>query len=243
MSLPPLVSDICQVVLRGNFKPVNISPRWLREKDLIGDPENEEAVFEALIPDELAVFNAGWLRCQNMPDSLHLQTDQQAEVEPLRDLAVGILRILDRPVSLLGINRLVHFSVRNAKQWHSVGDHVVHNELWNGILHAPGLRAATYWGQRSDRYAGRIQVQIEPSTVAHPGIFVSYNDHYDLTIVDQQPTSREEFDRMSRPENIAATLDKVTVAEEILIDQWDSSLQLSARIIERVAGQAGKPNA
>lgn len=238
MDLPQLVSDIYQVVVRGDFRPVNVSPSWLRDLNLIGDPEHEEATFEVLLPNEIAIFNAGWLRCQATPDNLTLQTDQQAEVERLRDLVVGMLRALDKPVSLLGINRTVHFTLRNTKQWHSVGDHVVHNEMWDGILTLPGMRAAIYWGQRSDKYAGRIQVQIEPSYQVHPGIFVSYNDHYDLTIAESRPTTRADFDTMNLPENTEVTIDKVAVAIEVLTDQWESSLQLSTRIIERTAEQA-----
>jgi hypothetical protein len=238
MDLPPLVSDIYQVVVRGDFKPVNVSPAWLRDQDLIGDPEHEEATFEVLLPNEIAIFNAGWIRCQATPDNLTLQTDQQAEVGRLRDLAIGILRAFDKPVSLLGINRTVHFSLRNTKQWHSVGDHIVHNEIWDGILTLPGMRVATYWGQRSDKYAGRIQVQIEPSFQVHPGIFVGYNDHYDLTTVESQPTTRTEFDTTDLRENTEVTIEKVAVAIEVLTNQWEPSLQLSTRIIERTAEQA-----
>jgi hypothetical protein len=239
VSLPPLVSDIYEVVVRGDFKPVNVSPTWLRDQGLIGESEHEEAAFEVLLPNEIAIFNAGWLRCQAAPDSLTLQTDQQAEVERLRDVAVGMLRILEKPISLLGINRLVHFSVRNTQQWHSIGDHVVNNGLWDDILNASGMRVATYWGQRPDKYAGRIQVQIEPSFVIHPGIFVHYNDHYDLTTVEYQPTSRAESDKQARQENNDVTLEKVPIAIEILTDNWESSSQLGVRIIERIAEQAG----
>lgn len=242
MSLPPLVSDVYQVVLRGNFRPVNLTPAWLRDQDLIGDPEYDEAEFEVLIPNEAAIFNAGWLRCQAAPDSLTLQTDQQAEAERLRDLVVGMLLALaldDKPISLLGINRIVHFSLPNREQWHSVGDHLVHNELWNGILNIAGMRAATYWGQRSDKYAGRIQVQVEPSFLVAPGIFVSYNDHYDLTTVGSQPATRAELDTLSRQENTEATTEKASIAIEILTGQWEVSSQLSVRIIERIAEQAG----
>jgi hypothetical protein len=240
MSLPPLVSDVYQVVLRGNFRPVNLSPTWLRDENLIGDPEHEEAVFEVLIPNEITIFNAGWLRCQATPDNLTLQTDQQAEVERLRDLAVGMLLVRDdQPISLLGINRVVHFSLQNTEQWHSVGDHVLHNEIWDGILSLPGMRVATYWAQRSDKYAGRIQVQIEPSSTVHPGVLVAYNDHYDLTTVEYQPTTRAESETLKRQENAEATTDKIAVAIEVLTDNWETSSQLSAKVIERIAEQVG----
>lgn len=241
MSLPELVSDVYQIVLRGDFRPITISPTWLRERDLIGDPELEQSAIEILIPNEISVFNAGWLRCQATQDNLTLQTDQQPEVERLRDLAIGILLLPEgRTVSLLGINRLTHFTVANIEQWHSVGDHVVHNELWDGILNISGMRAAVYWGQRSDKYAGRIQVQVEPSFSVRFGIFVSYNDHYELTTVASQPTTRSELAAINRPENTEATAEKIAVAIEVLTGQWEASSELSTRVLERIAEQAGK---
>jgi len=241
VSLPELVSDVYQVVLRGNFRPVIISPTWLRDHDLIGDSELEQAAIEILIPNEISFFNAGWLRCQASQDNLTLQTDQQAEVARLRDLAIGILRLPeDRSVSLLGINRQTHFTVANIEQWHSVGDHVVRNEMWDGVLNIAGMRVATYWGQRLDKYAGHIQVQVEPSFSVRFGIFVSINDHYDLTIVKSQPANRSELDVLNRPENAEATTEKIAVAIEVLTDQWEASSELSARVLERVADQAVK---
>jgi hypothetical protein len=240
MTLPPLVSDIYQIVIRGNFRPVNVSPIWLREQNLIGDPELDESAFEVLVPNEIATFNAGWLRCQATSDNLTLQTDQQAEVERLRDLAVGMLLALaEKPISLLGLNRSVHFSLQNTDQWHSVGDHLVHNELWNGVLNVPGMRVVTYWGQRSDKFAGRVQVQVEPSFMIYPGVFISYNDHYDLTVVEYQPGTRAESDSLQRQENTEVTTDKVPIAIEILTDHWEASSQLGVKVIERIAEQAG----
>jgi len=227
------------VVVRGDFKPVTISPAWLRDQELIGEPEHTESAFEVLIPNEVAVFKASWLNCHASPEALQFHTDQQAEVERLRDLVVGMLRIWgDKPISLLGINRHVHFSVANFDQWNAIGDSVVRNDMWGNALSIPGMRSVTYWGERTDTYAGRIQVQIEPSFVAPPGVYVAYNDHYDLTIVESQPKTREEARRLDRRENADATKDKIPVAIEILTNQWEVSFQRSVSILEQVWQQA-----
>ncbi len=239
MTLPPLASDVVSIVIRGNFKPVTISPRQLREQDLIGAVEYDQANFEVRIPDEVAIFDAGWLRCQATAEALELRTDQEVEQERLRDLAIAILRSApDRPISALGINRNVHFPVPEYSRWHAIGDHLANNSIWGKTLNSPGMRSVTYWAERSDQYAGRVQVQVEPSFVHQPGVFVSCNDHYDLTRVDSQPTSREEIEQLTRTENSEATTEKVDVAIEVLTNEWDSFMQRTATILEVVWDQA-----
>jgi hypothetical protein len=234
VSLPPLAADTVAVVVRGNFRPVDISPTWLRDHDLIGDPEYADSTFEVLIPNDVAFFTAGWVRCQATNDSLQLITEQQEETERLRDLLVNILRIsTEKPISMLGINRSVHFKTNSVKQWNAIGDNVARNDIWQDVLTIPGMRSVTYWGTRTDKYAGRIHVQIEPSLHFPPGIFVAYNDHYELVTVEAQPTSRDDPLR-ERQEDLTVTVDKIAVALEVLSDEWEASLKRSATIIERV---------
>jgi hypothetical protein len=216
-----------------------ISPRQLRDQELIGDAEYAEASFEVRIPDEVAIFQAGWLRCQASPDSLELSTGQEAEQERLRDLAVALLRASpDRRLSLMGINRTVHFSVQDRNKWNAIGDHLVHNEVWESVLSGVGMRSVIYWAQRTDEYAGRIQVQVEPSFIYGPGVFFSYNDHYDLTKVERQPQTREEAQQLQIAENIEATSEKVQIAVDVLTEGWESFEQRAARVLERVWQQA-----
>ena len=164
MTLPPLASDLLSIVVRGDFKPVTISPNQLYKDKLIGEVECADSTIEVRIPGEASIFNAGWLRCQATVNSLELQTEQEAEQERLRDLAVGLLKSSPaKPIAALGINRQVHFPVQSLDTWHAVGDSLVHNEVWTGILNAPGMRSVIFWGERADQYTGRMQIQVEPS--------------------------------------------------------------------------------
>jgi hypothetical protein len=239
MTLPPLAVDLVSIVVRGNFKPVTISPRQLRDAGLIGALEYEQADFEVRIPNEVAVFDAGWLRCQASPDGLELRTEQEAEQERLRDLAVAVLRSSpDKPISQLGMNRNIHFPVPDIARWHAIGDHLANNAIWGKLLNASGMRNVTYWAQRWDQYGGRVQVQVEPSFSYSPGIFFSYNDHYDLTKVDSQPTTRAEVQELARTEDSEATTEKIDIAIEILTNEWSNFMQHTTSALEVVWDQA-----
>jgi hypothetical protein len=143
---------------------------------------------------------------------------------------------------MLGINRNVHFSVDGDKEaWHAVGDHLVHNEIWQGVLHLVGMRSVTYWSERTDEYAGRIHVQVEPSLVYPPGVFLAYNDHYDLTKRTKVPATRAELD-VSQPDNSQPSLDKVGVAITVIEENWQESMQLFNQVFQRIADQMGTGN-
>jgi hypothetical protein len=240
MELPPVAADLASVVITGPMKPVVISPTWLRELDLIGDSELQDANFELLIPNEAATFQAGWLRVLANPQTLEVQTTQEAEFERLRDVALGILRAReDAPIAMMGINRTVHFKLNDLGRWHAIGDHLVHNELWEGVLHLSGMRSVTYWGTRTDGYGGRIHVQVEPSFQFPPGVFLSYNDHYDLTKVEKIPAQRTE-ESFGRVESAEVSVEKVAVAKEILTDNWTESMNLFSAVLERIFSQVGQ---
>jgi hypothetical protein len=240
MELPPIAADLASIVITGPMRPVVISPSWLREIDLIGDSELEQANFELLIPAEATIFQAGWLRVLANPQSLEVQTTQEVEFERLRDVMLGILRARDdAAIAMMGINRTVHVKLNDRGLWHAVGDHLVNNELWEGILHLPGMRSVTYWGARADGYGGRIHVQVEPSYQFQPGIFVAYNDHYDLSKVEKILTLRTD-EGFNRAEDTEVSAEKVAVAKEILTDNWMESMNLFNAVLERTFSQTGQ---
>lgn len=235
MTTPPLASDLIAVVIRGEFRPVIVSPTWLMDQELIGEDEYAESAFEILLPNEMAVFKAGWLRCQATPEALEFQTEQEEEAERLRDVAVGVLRTLDnKAISALGINRHMHFAAKSYSQWDSIGNNIVHNEMWDGILDHAGMRTATFWADRADDYSGRVQVQIEPSFQVKLGVYVAYNDHYDLTLATKPPKTKREAWELGRIEDTKATTDKIPVAIDVLTDKWTASFQRSATVLEQV---------
>lgn len=235
MSVPPIAADTLAIVVLGDVNQVGISSSWLLERQLIGDAEAVATKVELLLPNEVSVFQSGWLRCLFRRGQLEVQTQQQAESERLRDVVVGILKMSSNAsIAALGINRTVHFATENVRQWNAIGDSLVNHSIWDGLLPLPGMRSVVYWCGRKDNYAGRIQVQIEPSTMVPYGIFVAYNDHYDLTKLASQPTTRAEAQAEARTDNTDSTEEKVSVAIEVLNSNWETSMKLTDAIIERV---------
>jgi hypothetical protein len=237
MALPELAADGAAIVIRGGFSPKRMTPKWLADQGLISVQDVEDVEYDILVPD-VAVYTAGWVRCQLQSESMELTCLDPADFERLRDLAVGILRSLpDLKVSLLGINRVVHFQVSDWKKWHHVGDTLANNDVWNGVLSFPGMRSLTIWGQRSGKYYGHTQVQVEPSSRYPRAIYVACNDHYDLTLIESWPASRDEAIESGRVEDSSASSEKVDVAVSALTDDWGASMKRAHSLIANVAKQ------
>jgi hypothetical protein len=240
VTVPPLKADSVSVVIRGRFAPEELSPKRLLERGLLGPVEAADAEFEMLIPGQVSVYEAGWVRCQFQSDSLQISTSSEPDFERLRDLAVGILLSLtNAKVSMMGINRSVHFEVNDPVKWHTVGDRLANNGLWEGVLRLAGMKSLTSWGARSDNYWGHIQVQTEPSNIFPCSVSVADNDHFDLTEIDSQPQTRQEIIELNRLESTEESSEKVPVAVKILSEEWANATKRSDTVIVRIAEQAG----
>jgi hypothetical protein len=233
MSFPALVDDSASIVIKGTFNPSIFSPAWLLAQDLVGKAEYAKAKIEAILP-ELAIFETGWLRCQVTHQDLLVSTKEPEEFERVRDVAVGILHILNHtPIGSLGVNRMSHFAVDSAAEWHAIGDALAPKEPWDGPLVLPGMKSVTIWGARRDNYAGRIQVKVEPSIPVQPyGVYVAYNDHHDLVEVAQQPASRDDLFQPSQ--EVSSSSDKLSIAIKILTAEWVAIMDSAEKIVRRV---------
>jgi len=200
VSTPQIAADSLSIVVPGIFRPLPLSPHSLFEHGLIGQADYDAREVELLLPNEAITFKVGAFQVHCQSDKLQVTTADEAEFERLRDLVAGILRSLtDTKVSQLGINRSVHFFAADNESWNAIGDSLVNNDIWGDALPLPGMRVAVFWGSRTDKFAGRVQVQVEPSSLYPNAVYVAYNDHYELTMVDSQPASREEFQRHPLP--------------------------------------------
>jgi len=227
--------DGVSVVVKGLFNPAIFSPAWLLSQDLIGSSEYTEAQVD-IISRDLAVFRAAWLSCQVTPDAMQISTNDPDEFERARDVAAGVLGVLHHtPIAAMGINREVHLLVPSASRWHGIGDILAPKAAWESALIMPGMRSVTMWGIRPDSYAGRVQVQVEPSLRMPRAVYVAHNDHYILARVDSQPTSREAPWYLEPELDLEPTADKLEVALSILADDWHSSLERANEVVSLIA--------
>jgi hypothetical protein len=241
VALPELTISGVSVVVRGAFNPAIFSPSWLLHTELIGETEYDAAKVEIVSPG-LTIIQADWLRLQATNDSFIVSTVDPTEFGRTRDAAIGILQTLQSiPISVMGINREVHFKARTEQQWHAIGDALAPKSLWENAMAAPGLLDLSIVGYRNDAQAGRVQVQVQPSGRIKQGVFVSHNDHYDLEKLES-PQEHPERDSAIEAIQQAPEQDiaKVFIAIEILNDEWENSMGRAEALIERIIELPGR---
>src|SRR4051812_22493691 len=82
------------IVFLGRFNPAIFHPLWLAGNNLIRKEEAESGKID-VIHAEAAVFRTEWLILQCTTDQLSLVTFDPTKYAPLRDLAVGICKVLE----------------------------------------------------------------------------------------------------------------------------------------------------
>jgi hypothetical protein len=205
-----------------------ITPPWLRQMDLIG-PEDYESYHTEIISPGGTIVSFGSIQMRVLPETMQVATDAVADVETARDLAAGIL--LSKGVARIagmGINRTVHFEMP-LEAYHAIGDALTPKDLWDSVLSLPGMLNVGVRGVRVDGYGGAVNVQIQPSTIVQPGVFVSVNDHYTLT------HAAPPADRNAPPDDgLEPSSDKIPVAVKILTDEFSTSHNRAQAIIDLI---------
>lgn len=220
------------IVVLGRFNPSIFSPAWLRHHNLIGAKDEEAAEITVIIPPA-AVFSTGWLSLDVTEDRLVLLTTHSYEYDRLRDVATGILSLLDKtPISGLGINHEAHWSVASRFAYDRFGDALVPKEYWAERISLPGTQDLTVRGVRTDAWAGHVAVTVQPSSRLEQGIYARVNDHYMLKRVDRQPQSRDDFLRPEfHPAPIPPSEEAIPLALEILNEGWRDRLKFGSDLI------------
>lgn len=232
MDKPELASDTMAVVVLGEFDPLLLTPRWLRQADLIAAEDYDSYDTEVISPNVTSV-KFGSIHLKVLTTTLEVTTEAAADLEVARDLAAGILLSKGAPrVSAMGINRMVHFPAE-LEGYHAVGDTLTPKDVWDGVLHLPGMLNLSIVGARDDGYGGNVNVQVQPSALIRPGVFVSVNDHYTLTRVAPITDRNALLDPETTDSRQSA--EKVPVAAKILTEGFSASRVRAQSIIDRVA--------
>jgi len=176
--------DGATLVLRGSFNPAIFQPAWFKTWELLSGPEADEADVK-IIHSAIAEFSTDWLQLSVTRDRFALHTMSAAHFEQIRDLAVGVFQLLEHtPVTVMGLNRDMHFRIESEERWHALGDRLAPKDIWSEKLHGigerdkPGLRSMTIEGYPPEKTNCLINVTVEPSVKIRPGLYVGSNQHY-----------------------------------------------------------------
>lgn len=211
------------IVLRGSFNPRILQPAWLAAQNLIREAESENADI-AIIHEEVVVFSIDWATVEVERDRLRLRSTKKSETpEQLRDLALGILSILDHtPIHVVAIKSSAHYVMPSQEARDRLGWTLVPKEPFEGQMERPGMISLHVTGARPGEMedglpkGGQLTVTIQPSKPLEPnGVFLEVDDRY----------------RVADPEeaNVGAG-----AAVACIKENWETSLKRAEKVAEKI---------
>lgn len=213
------------IVLRGNFNPSIFQPFWMSRQGLISD-EAAAAATVSVIHAEISHFAIESEFILNVQADRFQISRATAPLVAASDLCARIFGDIlpHTPITQIGINRSVHFSVGSMQERDRIGKLIAPQDPWGEFSEGfdsddptitGGLQTMTMINKKvSDRESGYIQARVEPSQAigkGQTGIFMEINDHYQLK------SSTDALDAMI-----------------ILHERFDESIVRADRIIDRI---------
>lgn len=203
--------ETLSIVFVGDFNPVILQPFWLANKNLIGEIEANKANVD-IVHKEVVKYELDWVSLEITKNRCQFKTSKEPYFEPLKDLAVGIFKILkETPISSLGINYIYDLSLIDEKRYYDFGSKLTPLNIWENELNDPRLMSLEIKEEsRTDKQKGFRRVRISPTDQKIPfGITVNINNHFDLI-------------------NEGSKIDAVSH----LINNWEESSNQSKRILQ-----------
>ncbi|MGO9137249.1 MAG: hypothetical protein ACLP9S_04610 [Syntrophales bacterium] len=215
------------IVLLGSLNPAIFHPAWFVANNLLNKDDLKSAEVE-IIHNGIAAFKVGdWLHIQVELNRFIAETTEPPFVR-LSDLVVRTFgeALIHTPISQMGINRQVHFSVGDEETRNKIGKKLAPQEVWGDWASSiAGKKKEKHGGMISlimrqidldDRDMGHVQAKVEPSLLIkdNSGISIDVNDHYVISNAD--------------------SLDGAIRMAEILAKKFDASIRNSEWIIDQI---------
>lgn len=185
--------DTVSIVFVGDLNPRIFRPDWFVAQGLLPKEALDAAEIEIIHP-ELSKFSVEWLTVQVEKIRFVARTDDPPHIR-LSDLVARTFGefLIHTPVHMIGINRAVHFPVKDMKTLDAIGKILAPQDAWGEWGPMIEGTATKHGGMRSltmeqtnldDRQSGYIRAKVEPSSSLPPpmlGVYVDINDHYQLS--------------------------------------------------------------
>jgi len=220
------------IVAIGDFNPAIFSVDWLESNQLVGKDDADAAregtpAKPYLVSHQVTTFETKWFALQVLENQFSL-TSKDALSPAIKDLAVGIFQLLSHtPVAAVGLNFMAHFKISSEDEYHKLGDKLAPKDLWNKLYPegSAGLAELSIRIQSTPR--GELlktkdekRISLQPSNKFKLGVLLSYNDHHDVTVADEQDI---------RPAELVVS---------IIEKQWDAAWEDSSRVFDGLLSMA-----
>jgi hypothetical protein len=180
----------CSIVLIGSFNPNIFTPYWFVYNGIATESEGESANIN-IVHSEISNFTLGSKLIQVDLNRFSVESTEAPWVALMDFVATTFGQfLLHSPISRLGINRQVHFGVRDEVTRNNIGRRLTPTSAWGEwgakIEAAPqdhrgGFASLTMQETKADG-SGWIQATVQPSQLIkqNSGIFMIVNDDYVL---------------------------------------------------------------
>lgn len=208
-----LISKEASIVLVGNFNPTIFHPEWFLRHEIVPEVDVEGAKIEIVHP-EITKFAFPWLSIEVLQGKFIARTKDTDHFNPLRDLVMSAFMLLEHsPVSQLGMNLIVDYTVDTEDTWHKIGDLLAPKEVWEQNLpHRVGLLSLRVQSPRIDDLDGNIKVTVEPRQ--NFGVNVNVNSHVILSEESNLPDILSEHWEVALNQNDKIAHDTIMAAIE-----------------------------
>jgi len=217
------------IVAVGQFNPAIFSPNWLKQNELIGADDAEDAVQSPslIVSHQITVIDSTWFTLQVLSNQLTLAS--KGVLSPtLMDLAAGIFELASHtPVSAVGLNFVGEYKLASVDEYHKIGDVFAPKDIWKQMFpadaHSVGMATMMIRVQPGSRDNGptsndQKNITIQPSNKFRNGIYLQMNDHHDVS----EPT--DDKDEMTQAERAA----------KIVSDCWEPSWKESSTLFDNL---------
>lgn len=216
------------IVVIGNFNPAIFTPDWLELNDLIGEGDADTVREgsegrEMIITRQVTTFESEWFVLEVLENKFSL-TSKGALSPAVKDLAVGIFQLVSHtPIIAVGLNFIGHFKLASEDEYHKIGDILAPKDIWQKLYpnDAPGLADLSIRIQHGGRGKklesnDEKRITVRPSNIFKTGVHLSYNDHRDVRLADE--------DNPRPAERVASIID----------NDWELSWRDAIRVFDGV---------
>lgn len=181
------------LILVGDFNPAMFHPEWFKRNDIISpeeiDFEHDSTLKNSIIvTPQLTIFKTSQLNIKIDQNRFEVVADKEPFISVIDFIIKTFENLGSFIIKAFGFNYSAHYKVEDVATLHRIGDKLAPKEHWATLLgdevagddRKSGLTAIQMQKSKTDG-TGQYTVILQPSNFVKPGIFMSCNDHTNMS--------------------------------------------------------------
>lgn len=181
----------CSIVLIGKFNPEMFSPDWFLKNGVIREEDaqfakSQKDKYPMIVSNQLTMFITNNLTIKIEMNRFTISANKEPFVE-LKDFVCKTFNNLGAlEINAYGFNYGAHYHLNSVHEYQIVGDKLAPKDYWKELLgdevsgdeRKSGLSAIRM--MKTFDY-GALSLQLEPSAFVKYGVFMTCNDHHNVS--------------------------------------------------------------